>query len=573
MDSTELSLKTRWGMALTGLIQGGICYLLMTYLVPIHDSWLFFGLPATLAISLTLLLTVVSFKQRALWGWLAVIAFVVLALSWWQKYNAEGMDRWQQYEMLFLFGCRLLFMALLALPWLQYRLHEGKGIPSYSYFYNQLWHNALTVFVFIVLQGLVWLVLLLWSSLFRLVGIYFFKTLFFDSEWFLYITTGLITALAVILARTQPRLITAIQKLLTLIATGLLPLVSVLALLFIVTLPFTGLEMISERISAAALLSTLALILLLLMAIVREPQKSSLPYPIALRCVIKASLLIAPVFVLLAGWALWLRIHPYGWTPERLYGALIVLVLLIWSVGYVASIVRRGCNPLLLQGKVILALSLFIFTILLLLSSPVLDVQRISVNSHMARYQSGKITADQVSLYMLQRNGRAGREALEKLAKDDTFTSDNKRAGQLTRILKNSDDDTFVVTAELLAKMVTIAPGSQTPDKEFWEGVMEYRYRVISCNKPNRCLIVSQDLNTDGKPEQVLFTFGDRELSSDVLVFGYEEHKWKLIETLMAPSGLTRDRLLKAVAENKVGAIPQVRQDLTVDGKRLKRSY
>lgn len=116
MDSTELSLKTRWGMALTGLIQGGICYLLMTYLVPIHDSWLFFGLPATLTISLTLLLTVVSFKQRALWGWLAVIAFVVLALSWWQKYNAEGMDRWQQYEMLFLFGCRLLFMALLALP-------------------------------------------------------------------------------------------------------------------------------------------------------------------------------------------------------------------------------------------------------------------------------------------------------------------------------------------------------------------------------------------------------------------------------------------------------------------------
>ncbi|MBW8426388.1 DUF4153 domain-containing protein, partial [Salmonella enterica] len=97
-----------------------------------------------------------------------------------------------------------------------------------------------------------------------------------------------------------------------------LPLVSVLALLFIVTLPFTGLEMISERISAAALLSTLALILLLLMAIVREPQKSSLPYPIALRCVIKASLLIAPVFVLLTGWALWLRIHPYGWTPERL---------------------------------------------------------------------------------------------------------------------------------------------------------------------------------------------------------------------------------------------------------------
>ncbi|MCO9667054.1 hypothetical protein KU406_23770, partial [Salmonella enterica subsp. enterica serovar Montevideo] len=44
------------------------------------------------------------------------------------------------------------------------------------------------------------------------------------------------------------RLVAAVQKLLTLIATGLLPVVSLLALLFIVTLPFTGLEAISAAI-------------------------------------------------------------------------------------------------------------------------------------------------------------------------------------------------------------------------------------------------------------------------------------------------------------------------------------
>ena len=49
----------------------------------------------------------------------------------------------------------------------------------------------------------------------------------------MYLTLGLVTALAVILARTQSRLIDSIQKLFTLIATGLLPLVSLLTLMFI----------------------------------------------------------------------------------------------------------------------------------------------------------------------------------------------------------------------------------------------------------------------------------------------------------------------------------------------------
>lgn len=113
--------------------------------------------------------------------------------------------------------------------------------------------------------------------MFKLVGIPFFNTLFFETDWFGYVTFGLITALAVILARTQSRLVTAVQKLLTLIATGLLPLVALLALMFMLTLPFTGLETISQRVSAAGLMSTLTLLLLLLMVVVREPQNATYP--------------------------------------------------------------------------------------------------------------------------------------------------------------------------------------------------------------------------------------------------------------------------------------------------------
>lgn len=83
MESVALSRTTRWGMLLTGLLQGVLCYLLMAWLVPQNSDWLFYGMPATIALSSMLLLTVVSFKQRALWGWLGLTFVVVLAMSGW----------------------------------------------------------------------------------------------------------------------------------------------------------------------------------------------------------------------------------------------------------------------------------------------------------------------------------------------------------------------------------------------------------------------------------------------------------------------------------------------------------
>lgn len=273
----------------------------------------------------------------------------------------------------------------------------------------------------------------------------------------MYLTLGLVTALAVILARTQSRLIDSIQKLFTLIATGLLPLVSLLTLMFIITLPFTGLSAISRHISAAGLLLTLAFLQLILMVIVRDPQKaSSLTGP--LRCLIKTALLVAPLYVFVAAWALWLRVAQYGWTVDRLQGALAVLVLLVWSLGYFVSIVwRNGQNPLVLQGKVNLAVSLLVLVILVLLNSPVLDSMRISVNSHMARYQSGKNTPDQVTIYMLEQSGRYGRAALESLKSDAGFMKDPKRARDLLMALDGEQHLQEQVSEKVLAENVLIA--------------------------------------------------------------------------------------------------------------------
>ena len=569
MDSAEISRTTRWGMIFIGLLQGTLCYLLMTYLAPHNDGWLFYGMPATIAITSALLLTVVSFKQRALWYWMALIFVVVLAMSVWLKWQVEDSDKWRQHEVFMFYGWRLLLMAMLALPWIQYSLHVSREQARYPHFYRQLWLNALTLLIVFVANGLFWLVLLLWSEMFKLVGIPFFSTLFFDTDWFGYVAFGLITALAVVLARTQSRLVTAVQKLLTFIATGLLPLVALLALMFILTLPFTGLEAISQRVSAAGLMSTLTLLLLLLMAIVREPQKEALPYPGALRYLIKCSLIVAPIYMLIAGWSLWVRIQQYGWTPERVYGVLVVVVLLVWSFGYLASILRRGRNPLELQGLVILGVSLLALGLLVLLSSPVIDAWRISVNSHMGLYHSGKIKPDQVSLYMLDHSGKPGRAALEALQKDVAFNQDSKRRRDLNSLLQGRRDPVKELTATQLVSKVVMAPGSQKPDDAFWAFVKTQGYRITSCAEQNACVLVSQDLNADGHPEQVLYAFGDGES----LVFGMQKNKWDLLAVARLPEGFNKDKLLQAVANQQLGSAPRIWRDITIDGKRLPMTY
>ncbi|MBY7470658.1 DUF4153 domain-containing protein [Escherichia marmotae] len=568
MDNVEFSPVTRWGMVATGLLQGLVCYLLITWLAGKNNSWIVYGVPATLAFSSVLLFTVVSFKQKRLWGWLAIVLIATLGMSGWLKWQIDGMSPWRAEKALWDFGCYLLLMGVMLLPWIQQSLRVHNDITRYSYFYQSVWHNVLVLLVIFITNGLTWLVLLLWSELFKLVGITFFKTLFFSTDWFIYLTLGLVTALAVILARTQSRLIDSIQKLFTLIATGLLPLVSLLTLLFIITLPFAGLNAISRHISAAGLLLTLAFLQLLLMAVVRDPQKASIPWAGPLRYLIKTALLVTPLYVLIAAWALWLRVAQYGWTAERLHGALAVVVLLVWSLGYFVSIVwRKGQNPLVLQGKVNLAVSLLVLVILVLLNSPVLDSMRISVNSHMARYQSGKNTPDQVSIYMLEQSGRYGRAALESLKSDVEYMKDPKRRRSLLMAFDGVQRLQQRISEKALADNVLIAPGSGKPDATFWSAVMKNLYNAMICIEKDACVLVEQDLNSDGRAEWILFAFN----SERYIVYGFDPDKkeWQELTMSLLPREITKEKLLTAAKEGKLGTKPKAWRDLTVDGETL----
>ncbi|WP_421533150.1 DUF4153 domain-containing protein [Lelliottia amnigena] len=576
MENSEgLSPATRAGIVLVGAIQGFICYLVTWYIayadLPADSFWLVCVVPATVVLSTTLALSVISFKQRTLWLALAVIVLAVAGMGAWLKWTLYGLERWDIRDALIFFSSNLLLMSFLMLPWLQRKLHPASGNDFYTDFHNRSWHNALTLALIFLSNGLFWLVLFLWAELFKLVGIRFFETLFFDTDWFIAIAIGTVSACAAILARMQLRLIQALQNLLTLIATGLLPLVALLSLLFIAVLPFVGFEAISARTSAAGLLLSLSMLLLILATVVWSPQRVLLPYPFPLRWLIRVALLVAPVYPLLTTWALWLRIGQYGWTPERLYAVLTTLVALIWAVGFCISVINPRRNPLSVQRYVTPAVALLALACLILIHTPILDPWRISVASHMARYHDGRITADQVSLHMLSQTGRKGREALVALQNDPQFTSDAKRQRDVNQLLAGQKGKADGLTAAILANVIQRAPGTPPLDNGLWQEMMKYKYRFETCTTENvACLLVSQDLNGDGQPEAVVYQFVDRA----ILVFTGHGKNWALAgESWKMPEALSRAEFDRALEQGKVGTAVKPWADITIFGERVKVDY
>lgn len=574
-NSETLSPSARVAIVLAGALQGVICYAITWYIgyakLPSDTLWLLCVIPATVVMTTTLSLSLTSFRKPFLWLALGVIGAIVAGMGGWLKWSVAGLERWDIRDAVLIFGFHLLLMMLLVLPWLQRRIDPAPAASFYSDFYTKNWHNALTLLLVFVSNGLFWLVLFLWAELFELIGIRFFDRLFFHTDGFVSVAIGVVSASAAVLARVQNRLILALQNLLTLIATGLLPLMAALALLFIAALPFVGFDAISARTSAAGLLTTLALLLLFLVTIVWHPQRQRLPYYAPLRGMIRLAVAIAPAYPILAAWALWLRIAQYGWSPERLYAVLITTVALVWAAGYCLSVLVSRPEPQKLQGYVAPATGLLALTFLVLIHTPALDPWRISVESHMARYQSGRINAEQVSLYMLSSAGRKGREAMLRLQKDPQFMSSPMRQRELNGLLAGNRDGAGKMTVEMLEKQIQLAPGMARPDKGLWQAMLGNQYRFESCDSAQgNCLLMSLDLNGDSRPEAVLFQFTDR----TIVAYTQTDAGWRIAgDAWKMPDAVTREALDRALRQGRVKPVVKPWADIEIFGERVDMSY
>lgn len=467
-----------------------------------------------LSVPTVMLLSVRRLDERRFWWQAAGVGVVFALLAAWAGWSATGNEGIASHKVLWPFSLAMAAALFVALPYLQTALRHGRWNAHYPDLFELAWQNGLTLALMLLFIGICWLLLYLWGGLFALIGIDFFAELFREKP-FVYLATGLMAGLGILIGRTQHRPVQIARRVLFAIFTGLLPLVALIALLFVISLPFTGLEPLWDTHSAALILMSVVAVMVLFVNAVYQDGEEAMPYPRWLRLLVDAGILSLPLFSALALYALMLRINQYGWTQERIAGMVAAVILSCHALGYAIAVLRRGAW---LAGirRVNVAVSLFAILLAVLFNSPVLDPHRITVNSQLDRLAAGKVESKDFDLKHLRfYSGRQGWLAVQALQKEAEASGDDEFAKRIGAALlreypyyQHSEAlaQGMIRGQQALRSNIALAPGSAEPAADWWSYLdASDDYDKIYCKQlDSDCLLWVQDLDGDGQADHLL---------------------------------------------------------------------
>lgn len=321
----------------------------------------------------------------------------------------------------------MVVLWLMLLPFLASRLARGTWAADYNEFFTTAWRNKLLLAEAALFTVVFWLLLGLWATLFRLLGIDFFLELFREPI-FIYPVTALSFGLALYLIGSVERFVGVVLEQILGLFKWLAVIAGLILTLFSIALAFKlpGLMASGIRIINAAWLLWLVAVMILLLNAAYRDGSGERPYPAfiaaSIRYVVPAMVLVAVV----ALYSLWVRIAAYGLTVERFWAVIVAVAALVYASGYSLSAFKAGpwMNGM---GKVNVGVAIGLIVVLALAMTPLLSPFRLAANSQYARILDGRqsesvATAEEGSRtndsYRVLRfgMGRYGRERLEQLA-------------------------------------------------------------------------------------------------------------------------------------------------------------
>jgi hypothetical protein len=476
-----------------------------------------------LAVPTMMTLSVRRLDDRRFWQHAAAVAIIYALLASWAAWSVTGAPGINAESVLLPFGITLGGALFVALPFLQCRQGQGHWRAPYADLFDHAWQNGLTLAVALLFTGLCWVVLRLWAELFALVHIRFFRDLFFDTTSFVFLATGLFAGLGILIGRTQHHPLRIARQILFAVCRGLLPLLALIALMFLASLPFTGLSPLWATRSAAALLLGLLLLLVAFVNAVWQDGVDTRPYPRVLRWLIDAALVLSPIYATLALYALALRIGQYGWTDQRFWAVLVAVVLACHAVGYAAAAIHRGSTWLGWLPRVNVALAGIVVLLAVLANSPALDPYRLSVASQVGRLHAGRVGPAKLDVAELRfDNGRRGYRAAVALQQDPKMRADRSALAALTRTIARQQQERpltdaeqkrlSVTTVAALRAQIAVAPGSEAPDEDWYRNLLSAKYGHSCRLRGADCVLLSADLRGDGQSEILLCDLGMSEL-------------------------------------------------------------
>lgn len=334
----------------------------------------------------------------------------------------------------------------------------------YDRLHSHAWTDAVIGAAALAFTGLTFLLILLIGQMFELIGIHLVMELF-EQGWFPWMLAGAAFGGAVGLLRERDKLVSTLQRLVMIVLAVLAPVLAVALVLFLLSLLGTGLTKLwdSGFSTAALMMAVAAFAVLLANAVIgngREERSGNRLLHGAAAVLVAAVLPLAVI----AFYSMHLRVIQYGWTPERLWGAIAAMVALAYGAAGIWSVVRGRLDfdDLLRPLQQRLAIGLVLLALFLAL--PIVDFGAISTRDQLARLKSGTTKLETFDWAAMAFDfGPSGRAALAELAK----SPDRTRADAAKAVL------------ELKNRWDLTALGTPLPPKP-----IAARLRVVPADRP-----------------------------------------------------------------------------------------
>lgn len=397
-----------------------------------------------------------------------------------------------------LFALTLLIATFKAVMYTQSYLQDETF--SYQSLLNHSWENFLVMGFSLLFALLFTALLFLWGSLFSLIGVGIFSYLF-RQDWFLIPALTVAFGFAVITFRNLTNIVENVSRLLKTLLKFLLPILTTIAILFLLFLPFTGLQRIWDTDFGSGLLMLLQALTIFSVNAVYQSEQSELPYPKDMHRFIYVAVAALPIYSIMIFYGLSVRIAQYGLTLSRAWALLLAILLACFCVGYLFAIIRNRDNWLHGLAWVNIRSGLLVMIVMVLVNTPVLNLQSISAKNQLDRHLSGAVPFNDLDLnYLRWSLGRPGYLALEEL-KSIYHETEPAYAERIDLVLLNPRYSQLPLSAEAIESNLTVWPEPRELPDEILDSLSSARWTAIYA------LFV--DLNSDGQDEILILPEGN----------------------------------------------------------------
>jgi hypothetical protein len=569
---------------LIGGLQGLILYLLMN--AALHRSSiaaipvLFFPLLlVSLFIPPVLIVGLQRMRAARLAIWAAALAAVVAILGCHDAWRSVGVEI-TEMQLFDEGGVRLPSMAVLfysgVIVFIAYCLvFAGEAAKSWFAPYESYFECSWKLGLQVLLSGLfvcaLFVVLWLGATLFMLLKLHFLRQLLRES-WFTVPVSAMAFASALHITDVRSDIIRGSRTLVLSLLSWLLLVFVVIVGGFLASLPFTGLGLLWATKSATWILLSVAALKVIFINAAFKGGQASEQAPRILRVCMRIACLMLPVLVLLATYALALRIGQYGLTPHRVLACAAALVAYVYASGYAWAALARA-DTLARVAPVNVVAAWVSLAVLVAVFTPLADPARLSVTSQVDRLLAGKVMPERFDYDFLRHE--SARYGLQALARLQTQTT-GPNAAAIRELSKQAADERdrgrfgkAVPDAATLARnIVPRTPGQSVPasflSTDWKRDAQNWMLPGCLSSRTMKCDAYLIDMTGEHKPNVMLIP----ESEDEGFVFEQpSDGDWQLIGKFsLAPHcAAVRDALTKGAFQ----LIEPRLRDIEVDGQRI----